>query len=101
MASFSYFKDDQYVLNYCTKYLSRFNMDSRHSYGQPGMESPRDRVAEAWRFPVIDSYGGGASAVTDPETFRNYNDVSSMPTRAPRRVFRSSTRSRHSSTRFL
>jgi Gluconate 2-dehydrogenase subunit 3 len=68
-------KDDQYVLNRCTKFLSRYNTDVRHSYGAPGEQSQRDRIAEAWRFPVIDTYGGGADAVNDPAQFDDYNEV--------------------------
>ena len=68
-------KDDQYVLNRCTKFLSRYNTDARHSYGAPGEQSERDRIAEAWRFPVIDTYGGGADAVNDSAQFDDYNEV--------------------------
>jgi len=68
-------KDDQCVLNRCTKFLSRYNTDARHSYGAPGEQSQRDRIAEAWRFPVIDTYGGGADAVNDPAQFDDYNEV--------------------------
>jgi hypothetical protein len=75
MDALSFFSDDQYVLNYCTKYLARFNTDRRHTYGPPGTDAPRDRIAEAWRFPVVDTYGGAAPAVTDPGQFRNYNSV--------------------------
>lgn len=76
MAAVSFFyKDDQYVLNHCTKYLARDNTDPRHAYGPPGSSAPRDRIAEAWRFPVLDTYGGGAPAVTDPAAFSDYNEV--------------------------
>lgn len=68
-------KDDQYVLNRCTKFLSRYNTDARHSYGAPGEQSPRDRIAEAWRFPIIDAYGGGANGLGDPAQFNDYNEV--------------------------
>src|SRR3954454_9795993 len=73
MPGYSFIKDDQYVLNYCAKYLGRFNTDRRHTYGTT--EAPRDRIVEAWRFPIIDAYGGGASAVNDPKTFQDYNEV--------------------------
>ncbi|MDP9053032.1 MAG: gluconate 2-dehydrogenase subunit 3 family protein [Acidobacteriota bacterium] len=69
-----YVKDDQYILNRCTKYLSRFNTDRRHTYGS-GAPELRDNIAESWRFPVIDSYGGGAPGVSDPASFIDYNDV--------------------------
>src|SRR5581483_8020647 len=75
MPGYFYVKDDQYLLNYCAKYLARYNTDRRHAYGPPEVDAPRDRVAEAWRFPIIDTYGGGADAVTDSKTFGDYNDV--------------------------
>jgi len=75
MANYFFNKEDEYVLNRCTKFLSRYNTDARHSYGPPGEQSPRDRIAEAWRFPVVDTYGGGVPAVTDPKQFSDYNEV--------------------------
>src|SRR4051812_39138036 len=75
MADFYFYKDDQEVLNYCTKYLARFNTDARHNYGPPGSAAPRDRIAEAWRFPLIASYGGGAPALTEPGGIAGYNEV--------------------------
>jgi hypothetical protein len=64
MADRYYHKDDQDVLNCCSKYLARSNTDYRHSYGPPGYNTPRDRIAETWRFPVVGIYGGGATAVS-------------------------------------
>jgi hypothetical protein len=52
-------RDDTYVLNYSTKYLARDNVDERHNYGQYTSGDPRARIAEAWRFPIIDSYYDG------------------------------------------
>jgi hypothetical protein len=75
MAAEYFYKDDQYVLNRCTKYLARSNDDRRHSYGSAGVEAPRDRIAEAWRFPMVDTYGGGAPAMADPASFGDYNEV--------------------------
>src|SRR4051812_29370143 len=49
-------RDDLYVLNYSTKYLARDNTDGRHNYGQYTGDDPRARIAEAWRFPITDSY---------------------------------------------
>src|SRR4051812_9739415 len=49
-------KDDQYVLNYCTKYLARDGTDPRHNYGQYFDGDVRATIAECWRFPIIDSY---------------------------------------------
>jgi hypothetical protein len=68
-------KDDQYVLNYCGKYLARYNTDRRHAYGTATAASFRDRIAETWRFPVIDTYGGGVSAITNASLFGNFNEV--------------------------
>ena len=51
--------DPQYVLNHCTKYLARENTDSRHNFGQFGSEDPKARIAESWRFPIIDTYRDG------------------------------------------
>lgn len=74
MANEAYFyKSDRYLLNRCTKYLARFNTDRRHAYGTE--DQPRDRVAEAWRFPVIDSYAGGAGLFSDPAHYSDNNEV--------------------------
>jgi hypothetical protein len=54
-------RDDVYVLNYCTKSLARDNTDARHNYGQYSPDDRRASIAEAWRFPVIDSYYDGRS----------------------------------------
>ena len=54
-------RDDLYVLNYSTKYLARDNTDARHNYGQYNSSDPRARIAEAWRFPIVDSYYDGQS----------------------------------------
>jgi hypothetical protein len=75
MADYYYYKNDQDVLNCCTKYLARSNPDARHKYGPPGSDAPRDRIAEAWRSPVIGTYGGGTPAVYVPADFPNYNEV--------------------------
>ena len=75
MTDLSFHPADEYVLNYATKYLARFNTDRRHSYGGVGVEAPRDNIAEAWRFPVIDTYGGGVVSVTAVADFDNYNTV--------------------------
>lgn len=48
---------DQYVLNHCTKYLARDEMQARHNYlGEYGPNDVRASIAENWRFPIIDSY---------------------------------------------
>ena len=48
-------KDDVAILNVCAKYLARDD----------------DRVSEAWRFPIIDSYSDGA----DPAGSYAFNEV--------------------------
>jgi hypothetical protein len=64
-------RDDIYVLNYSTKYLARDNTDDRHNYGQYAAGDPRARIAEAWRFPIIDSYYDGQ----DYEASYDFNAV--------------------------
>src|SRR4029450_3512884 len=64
-------RDDTYVLNYSTKYLSRDNTEDRHNYGQYAAGDPRARIAEAWRFPIIDSYYDGQ----DYEASYDFNAV--------------------------
>lgn len=54
-------RDDTYLLNWCTKSLARDNTDARHNYGQYSPDDRRGSIAEAWRFPVIDSYYDGHS----------------------------------------
>jgi Gluconate 2-dehydrogenase subunit 3 len=55
-------KDDLYVLNHCTRYLARDSDEPRHDFGQYEPGDPRARIAEAWRYPIIDSYYDSASA---------------------------------------
>lgn len=64
-------KDDQYVLNHCTRFLARDSTDARHDFGQYGPDDPRAAVCEAWRFPVVDSHYDGVSATSSYA----YNDV--------------------------
>lgn len=47
------FYDDQYVLNQSTKFLARQDFDLLHP------DEMRTRIAQSWRFPVIDTYGNG------------------------------------------
>jgi hypothetical protein len=71
-------KDDEYVLNHCTKYLARDNTDGRHSYfgiydGHRGAH-----ISESWRFPIVDAHDLDSAAVgsTTPATDAyEYNDV--------------------------
>jgi hypothetical protein len=55
--------DHQYVLNHCTKYLARENVDARHNFGQFDAQDPRSRICESWRFPLVDSYSDGIDFV--------------------------------------
>jgi hypothetical protein len=75
MADAFFFKDEQYLLNRCTKYLARYEVDYRHTYSTDGIQRPTDNIAEAWRFPIIDAYAGGANTVTSPDDFDDYNEV--------------------------
>ena len=75
MADAFFFKDEQYLLNRCTKYLARYEVDYRHTYSTDGIQRPTDNIAEAWRFPIIDTYAGGANSVTNTDDFDNYNEV--------------------------
>ncbi|MGH3900850.1 MAG: hypothetical protein ACRDTA_21925 [Pseudonocardiaceae bacterium] len=72
MAAVLVAKDDQYVLNHCTRFLARDSTDSRHNFGQHEPEDPRAVVCEAWRLPVVDSHHDGVSV----ESSYAYNDVS-------------------------
>ena len=64
-------KDDQYVLNHCTKYLARDSVDPRHDFGQYEDGDARAAVCEAWRFPIVDTHWDGVSV----ETSFPFNDV--------------------------
>jgi hypothetical protein len=79
-----FYKDDQYLLNRCTKYLARKKIDGT------GTEAGDVYIAEAWRFPIIDTYAGGADSVTDSALFGDYNEVTFIyaaePPASPRQV---------------
>jgi hypothetical protein len=65
-------KGDQYLLNYCTKYLARDNSEPRHNYNNQFTSTAlRSRVAETWRFPIIDSY---SDRLNQEESYR-FNEV--------------------------
>jgi hypothetical protein len=55
-------KDDQYVLNHCTRFLARDGDERRHDFGQYDPGDGRAAICEAWRFPIVDAYYDGASA---------------------------------------
>jgi hypothetical protein len=61
MAAQLLMKDDQSILNYCAKFLARDNIDPRHNFGRFVDGDLRARVAESWRFPLIDSYSDGVN----------------------------------------
>lgn len=50
-------RDEQYVLNHCTTYLARFNLDGRHSFGEAHFAPAdlRKNIRESWRFPIVDT----------------------------------------------
>ena len=64
-------RENQDILNHCTKYLARDGGGPRHNFGQYDPNDLRVRVCEAWRFPLIDGHSEGQDYV------RNYglNDV--------------------------
>jgi hypothetical protein len=49
-------KDYTYILNHCARSLARDNSDGRHNYGQYAQDDPIASIAEAWRFPIVDSF---------------------------------------------
>ena len=59
--------DPQYVLNHCTKYLARKNIDFRHNFGQFGSDDPKGHIAESWQFPIIDTYSDGINFTANYE----------------------------------
>jgi hypothetical protein len=78
-------RDDQYILNHCTKHLARANQDERHNYGQFAAGDLRGRIAEAHHFPVVDTHFDGHDQVRS----YGFNDVSFVyfaPTTAPQLV---------------
>ena len=71
-----YFEPDhQYVLNYCMKYITRYNTDHRHSFAEETKDALSGTICEAWRFPIVDSYCGGAESVQRASDFSLYNQV--------------------------
>lgn len=62
-------KDEQYLLNHCTKYLARANLDERHSPRDIYSGQRRARFADCWRYPIIDAHDGREADAYD------WNDV--------------------------
>ena len=78
-------EDDQYVLNYCAKYLARDNTDQRHNYGQFDAFDERGRICESWRFPIVDTYSNGDAVAS--YAFNRVTFVYNLPvTNGPRNV---------------
>ncbi len=75
MGDISFTPDPQYALNFCTKYLSRYNTDPRHAFDAAAQGTVAGTICESWRFPIVDAYGGGADAVSTASTFSEYNQV--------------------------
>lgn len=49
-------KDEQYIVNHCTKYLARDNTDERHNVFGIYDGQERAHLADAWRFPIVDNH---------------------------------------------
>jgi len=62
-------RDTQYLLNHCTKYLARDNVDERHSLLGVYAGQQRARISESWRFPLVDTHDGSDDMVS------GWNDV--------------------------
>jgi hypothetical protein len=75
MRDLSFVPDPQYALNWCTKYLARHNTEARHAFTPDARDTSTGTICEAWRFPVIDTYRGGAGSLTDASAFPFYNQV--------------------------
>ena len=75
MSGLAFSPDAQYALNLCTKYLARYNTDARHAFTDDAKQTVPGTICEAWRFPIVDTYGGGADDVKDPDIFSSYNQV--------------------------
>jgi hypothetical protein len=58
-------KDDQYILNYCTKSLARTDFD------QISLDDLPSHICESWCFPIVDSYSDGVNF----EASYSYNTV--------------------------
>lgn len=69
-----YLRSPDHYLNFAARHLARLNQDGRHGYGaETGI---RRDISEAWRFPLIDTYGGGSADVPDGSEVFRYNEVS-------------------------
>lgn len=55
-------KEDEYVINHCSKYLNRDVVEARHNFLNSDSSPERASVAEAWRFPVVDAHDGVEAA---------------------------------------
>ena len=86
MSNYSFDPDPQYALDHCSKYLNRRNTDARHAFTEAAEATLPGTLCEAWRFPVVDTYGGGALAVADPTLYAAYNQVTFVYADAPGKV---------------
>ena len=75
--------DDQYILNHCTKFLSRSNTDARHNFGQYDPADSRGRICESWRFPIIDTYAEAGDENNYPFWARSSAVALPIPLEAP------------------
>ncbi len=89
MATIAFPADPQATLNFCTKYLARFNTEPRHAFTPDAQRSASGTICESWRFPIVDSYGGGADAVSDPASYFGYNQVTFVYRETPANPIRS------------
>ena len=48
-------KNSDYILNHCTKYLARDNIDNRNSFFNQENQGIRSSISEPWRFPIVDA----------------------------------------------
>jgi len=76
-------KEQLYYLNICAKHLGRMNPEPRHVYGGISAEDPISRIAEAWRFPVLDNHAdaetGNASYDFDEVSFIYHQANAGLP----------------------
>ncbi len=52
-------REDQDILNYCAKYLTRDSAEPVHNFGQYDPADLRGRICEPWRFPILDRHSDG------------------------------------------
>jgi Gluconate 2-dehydrogenase subunit 3 len=50
-------------------------MEPRHAFTEDAKKTKSGTILDGWRFPVVDTYGGGPGAVAIPKDFLFYNQV--------------------------